>query len=99
MREQEVSEHYAWTREEWKATLLPFAAGATIESACVMWVHFSERNALYTALASMLIATAQLSGLSDALLSKHKRVASVSYVMGFGVGTFVTVYLNTHGAW
>jgi hypothetical protein len=81
-----------------RAILLAFLAGVVIESACVCWVHFSERGfALYTALCSMLIATAQVSGLSEALLSKHKRWASAAYVLGFGVGTFSTVYLKTKG--
>jgi hypothetical protein len=78
--------------------LLAFVAGAIIESACVCWVHFSERGfALYTALCSMLIATAQVTGLHESLLSKHKRAASCAYVLGFGVGTFTTVWLKTRG--
>lgn len=82
----------------WRTVCLAFLAGAIIESACVCWVHFSERGfALYTALCSMLIATAQVTGLSEALLSKHKRAASFAYVLGFGVGTFSTVYLKTKG--
>lgn len=81
-----------------RTALLAFIAGAVIESACVCWVHFSERGfALYTALCSMLIAVAQVSGLSEALLSKHKRLASATYVLGFGVGTFTTVYFKTRG--
>lgn len=81
-----------------RTALLAFIAGAVIESACVCWVHFSERGfALYTALCSMLIAVAQVSGLSEALLSKHKRLASTTYVLGFGVGTFTTVYFKTRG--
>ena len=81
-----------------RACGLAFTAGAIIESACVCWVHFSERGfALYTALCSMLIAIAQVSGLSEALLSRHKRAASSAYVLGFGVGTFTTVYLKTKG--
>jgi hypothetical protein len=84
--------------EKFKVSALAFIAGAVIESACVCWVHFSERGfALYTALCSMLIATAQVTGLSEALLSKHRRSASVTYVLGFGVGTFFTVYLKTKG--
>jgi hypothetical protein len=79
-----------------RAILLPFVAGVTIESACVLWVHFSERGfAGYTALCSMLVATAQVMGLSDALLSKQ--AARVAFVAGYGCGTFATVYLKTKG--
>lgn len=82
----------------WRAVLLPFLAGATIESACVCWVHFSERGqALYTAIASMLVGTAQVTGFGEALLSKNRAVAGISYVLGYGAGTFCTVYLKTKG--
>lgn len=98
MREPDIDAHYALTREEWKAILLPFFAGAVIESACVLWVHFSERNlASYTSLCSMAIAVANVNGIGEALLSKHKRLAKVSWVLGFGFGTYVTVYLKAKG--
>lgn len=74
------------------ACCLAFIAGATIESACVFWVHFSEREqALRTALCSMLIAIAQVTGFGEALLSNHRWIASAAYVLGFGVGTFTSV--------
>lgn len=76
--------------------LLAFCAGAIIESACVLWVHFAGQDrAISTAICSMLVAIAQISGLSEALMSKHKRAASLAYVIGFGTGTYVAVSLQS----
>lgn len=81
-----------------RAVLFAFLAGAIFESACVCWVHFSERGlALYTALCSIVVGTAQVSGLNEALLSTHKGWASAAYALGLGTGAFATVYLKAKG--
>lgn len=72
------------------AALLTFAAGFTIEMACVYWVHFSERNrALPTALCSMAIGIAQVLGIGE---SVHDWRMGVPFILGYGVGTFIAVW-------
>ena len=69
--------------------LLTFASGFTIETACVYWVHFSERNRAFpTALCSMAIGTAQVLGISESI---HDWRMGVPFVLGYGVGTFTAV--------
>ncbi len=71
------------------SALLTFAAGFTIETACVYWVHFSERNrALPTALCSMAIGTAQVLGIGESI---HDWRMGVPFVVGYGLGTFTAV--------
>lgn len=71
------------------SALLAFASGFTIETACVYWVHFSERNrALPTALCSMLIGAAQVLGIGESIHDWHNGAA---FVLGYGVGTFTAV--------
>jgi hypothetical protein len=66
-----------------------FASGFVIETACVFWVHFSERNkALPTALCSMAIGCAQVLGIGESI--RDWRVAAC-FVLGYGVGTFTAV--------
>lgn len=71
------------------AILLTFLAGFTIECACVFWVHFSERGAAArTAFFSMCIGSAQVLGIGESI---HDPKAGVAFVLGYGVGTYVTV--------
>jgi hypothetical protein len=71
------------------AALIAFASGFAIETACVYWVHFSERNrALPTALCSASIAPAQICGIGESI--RDWRVG-VFYVLGFFVGTYTAV--------
>lgn len=71
------------------AVLMTFLAGFTIETACVYWVHFSERNrALPTALCSMAIGMAQVLGIGE---SVHDWRMGVPFVLGYGVGTYTAV--------
>lgn len=69
--------------------LQAFAAGFCIETACVYWVHYSERGqAEATSLCSMLIAQAQVSGLGEAIRDTG---VGHCYVLGFGAGTWLAV--------
>ena len=71
------------------STLLALASGFAIETACVYWVHFSERNkALPTALCSMLIGAAQVCGIGESI--RDWRVG-IAFVLGYGIGTFTAV--------
>lgn len=68
---------------------MTFAAGFTVETACVYWVHFSERGrALPTALCSMAIGTAQVMGIGEAV---HDWRLGLPFVIGYGSGTFLAV--------
>lgn len=79
------------------AALLTFVAGFTIETACVYWVHFSERNrALPTAICSMLIGTAQVLGIGE---SVHDWRMGVPFVLGYGIGTFFAVRRKARAAY
>lgn len=72
--------------------LLVFIAGATIEIACVGWVHYSERDrAVKTAICSMLIASAQVAGIGEAI---HGGLDAVMFVLGYGAGTFSSVAMK-----
>lgn len=78
------------------AALLTFAAGFTIETACVYWVHFSERNKpLPTALCSMAIGAAQVLGIGESI---HDWRMGVSFVLGYGAGTFFAVRRKATGS-
>lgn len=68
---------------------IAFASGFAIETACVYWVHYSERGrAGATALCSMLVAAAQILGIGDSL---HSPSVACCYVAGFGAGTYLAV--------
>lgn len=68
---------------------LTFASGFVIETACVYWVHFSERDcALETALCSMVIGAAQVLGIGESI---HDWRMGAPFVLGYGVGTFTAV--------
>lgn len=70
--------------------LLVFLSGATIECACVFWVHFSERGrAIPTALCSMTIGTAQVFGIGESVHNWHQ---GRWFVLGYGVGTALAVW-------
>ncbi len=71
------------------AAQVAFASGFVIETACVYWVHFSERSrALPTALCSMTVAAAQVLGLGESI---HSWRVGIFFVLGYGVGTFTAV--------
>ena len=68
---------------------LTFISGFVIETACVYWVHYSERNkAVQTALYSMAIGTAQVLGIGQSIHNWHM---GIPFVLGYGVGTFLAV--------
>lgn len=69
--------------------LVAFASGFAIETACVYWVHFSERGrAAPTALCSMAIGAAQVLGIGESIRDWR---LGVPFVVGYGVGTFTAV--------
>lgn len=71
------------------AAAIAFASGFAIETACVYWVHFSERGrALPTALCSVVIGTAQVAGIGESI--RDWRVG-VAFVAGYGLGTYTAV--------
>jgi hypothetical protein len=71
------------------AALLALASGFAIETACVYWVHYSERNrALPTSLCSMLIGAAQVLGIGESI--KDWRLGAL-FVLGYGLGTYTAV--------
>jgi len=71
------------------AAALALASGFLIETACVYWVHFSERNrALPTAMCSMVIGAAQVCGIGESI--RDWRVGA-AFVAGYGLGTFTAV--------
>lgn len=68
---------------------LTFLSGFVIETACVFWVHYSERNkALQTALCSMAIGCAQVLGIGESI---HNPYMACLFVIGYGVGTYTAV--------
>jgi len=73
----------------WLAAIVAFMSGFVIETACVYWVHFSERNrAMPTALCSMAIGLAQVLGIGESI--QDWRVA-VCFILGYGLGTYSAV--------
>ena len=65
-----------------------FLSGFAIETACVYWVHFSERNrSLPTALCAIAVGVSQHSGIGEA----PGWVAGICFGLGCGVGTFIAV--------
>lgn len=77
----------------WISCLIAFFAGAVYEAACVGWVHYSERGrALVTALFSMLIGTAEVTGIVE---SVRQIEAAPFFVVGYGVGTYVAVTIKS----
>lgn len=71
------------------ALIVAFVGGFVIETMCVFWVHYSERErATATALCSMSIAIAQVLGLGEAVRDAW---AAPFYVAGFGAGTYLAV--------
>lgn len=69
--------------------LLIFLCGAIYESACVGFVHFSERGrALPTALCSILAASVELTGIITSVRDWHR---APFFIAGYGCGTFVAV--------
>ena len=74
--------------------LLTFFCGAAYECACVFWVHHSEKgDSVYAALWSMFAALVTCIGLGEAL---HNPLFILLYTLGFGVGTYLAVYIKSH---
>ena len=74
---------------------LTFLSGFVIETACVYWVHYSERNkAIQTALCSMAIGCAQVLGIGESI---HNPYMAILFVMGYGVGTYMAVKIKSKG--
>jgi len=70
-----------------------FLSGFVIETACVFWVHFSERGkALPTALCSMAVGCAQVLGIGQSI--QDWKVAP-GFVLGYGVGTYMAVWYKS----
>ena len=68
---------------------ITFGSGFVIETACVYWVHYSERNkAFATALCSMAIGLAQVLGIGESI---HNPYMAVLFISGYGVGTYTAV--------
>ena len=72
--------------------IITFMAGACYEAACVLWVHYSERNApLKTALAGMFCALCQVLGIGESI---RDPLIATCFITGYGVGTYFTVALK-----
>lgn len=66
--------------------LLAFISGAVYEAARALWVHFTERGHPFrAALFSMVVATCQIVGISEAL---YIHSAALCFIFGYGVGSF-----------
>lgn len=69
--------------------LVALASGAIIESLCVFWIHYVEKEvAAKPAAISMLVATAQLAGIGEGI--RDWRVGAC-FVLGYGIGTYFAV--------
>lgn len=74
--------------------LLTFVCGAAYECGCVFWVHYSEKgNSVHAAMWSMFNALVTCIGLGEAL---HQPLFIVSYVLGFGVGTYLAIKFKSY---
>lgn len=68
---------------------LTFISGAIVEGVCAKWVQaVAERKAAQAAILSMVWAVALLTGISEAL---HRGVPAITWVIGYGAGSFVAV--------
>jgi len=68
---------------------LTFASGAAVEGVCAKWVQaVAERKAIRAAMLSMAWAVALLSGIGEAL---HYGAPAVTWVLGYGFGSYVAV--------
>ena len=73
--------------------LVAFGGGAFSEAACLWWVSASERGRpALAATFSMLYALAIANGIGEAI---HTLPGEVSFVAGFGFGTYVAVRVKT----
>lgn len=74
------------------ACTVAFAGGALYESACVFWVHYSEKGRPWaTAIMSMLCAAAQLAGIAE---SVHTVIATPLFILDYGSGTWIAVSMK-----
>jgi uncharacterized protein YebE (UPF0316 family) len=74
------------------ALLLTFFCGSAYELGCVFWVHYSEKNrAIPAVFWSCFNALVTVIGLGEAL---HHPLFIVSYVAGFGAGTFIAIKIK-----
>ncbi len=71
---------------------LTLCCGAVYECACVFWVHYSEGNRAWRAVAfSMLAALVTVIGIEQSI----RRAAFVlAYVLGYGVGTYLAISIK-----
>lgn len=75
-----------------KDCIVAFAGGAVSEAMCLFWVSASERGrAGAAAVFSMLYAIAIERGIGEAV---HTLPGEVSFVLGFGVGSYAAVWLK-----
>lgn len=77
---------------DWLLLLLTFACGAAFECGCVFWVHYSELNRVWPAVAwSCFNAFVTVIGLGEAL---HRPLFITAYVLGFGFGTWCAIKIK-----
>lgn len=68
---------------------LTFVSGAVVEGICAKWVKaVADGKAVKAAIFSMLWAAALLSGIGEAL---HYGWPAVTWVLGYGVGSYIAV--------
>lgn len=69
--------------------IITFISGFLIECSCVFWVHYSERKMpLKTAFFSMIVGASQILGIGESIKDP---ISSITFIIGYGVGTYVTV--------
>ena len=74
-----------------RRVLLTFLSGAAVEATAVAWVHYSTTgHALLAGTFSMLQAAAMVFGIGEAV---GERFMGTAFVLGYGIGTAVTVAL------
>ncbi len=72
--------------------LLTFWCGAAYECGCVFWVHYSEKGkALQAVILSMFNALVTVIGVEQFLKGW---LFVISYVFGFGFGTFLAIKIK-----
>lgn len=75
-----------------ESCVIAFVSGAVSEALCVFWISASQRgDAILAAILSMLYALAIERGVGEAI---HTLPGEVAFILGFGFGTFVAVYLK-----
>ena len=73
-------------------SIIAFIAGALFEASCIGWAHYASKNKPWqTSICSMFAATMQLTGIVD---SVHNILVSPFLILGYGVGTFIAIYIK-----